>query len=363
MADETADAPRHLSPREFIHRAGIAIGLATAAVLLSWLFVESLVVLFLLFAAILWAVLLRGTAEFMARHTPIPVHLGLALVVLTLFGAVALLAVVSGPEIVDQAKRASDVIPKALDALRRTLQASPLAPMVENIPSPQQIMKRSAEIWTQLSGLLSSTLGIFGNLLVIFAVGIYISIAPDKYKQGLVRLFPLSYRGRAAGIIDESATQLGWWLGARLLTMTAVGILTTVGLSLLGIPLALLLGVLTGVLTFVPVVGPIAAGVPATLMGLLKGPTFMLYVIALYFGIQAVENYLLTPIIGERVMHIPPALLIMTQVLLGLLTGLFGLLLATPLLVFLMVVVQRAYIQDVLGETEADPESVRGDEG
>jgi predicted PurR-regulated permease PerM len=359
MADsETADDSSHLSQREFVHRAGIVIGLAAATALLTWLFIESIVVFFLLFAAILWATFLRGLAEFMARYTPIPPRLGLAIVLLVLLGSTVLLGVISGPKIVDQWQRATEVVPQAIDEARNTLQASPLAPMVENIPSPEQIMNRTSEIWKGLQGIFASALGVFGNMLVIFAVGLYIAISPDRYKRGIVKLLPLNYRGRAANIIDEAATHLGWWLGGRAITMTAVGLLTTIGLTLLGIPLALLVGVLTGLLTFVPVVGAVASGVPAALLGLLKGPMYLVYVIALYFGVQIIENYLLTPIVGERVVHIPPALLLMTQVLIGLLTGLFGLLLATPLLVLLLVVVQKAYLQDVLGETEAEAAEV-----
>ncbi len=350
------DQPPYLPTREFVHRVGIAVGLLAATTLLSLLFVESISVIFLLFAAILWAIFLRGSAEFLARHTDIPVLLGLAAVLVTLLGLVVLLGVVTGPNIVEQWNRATTIVPRAIEEFRRTLQATPLGPLVDNLPDPEQIVKRGAAVWESLRGIFAQTLGVAGNMLVVFAVGIYIAIAPDKYKQGLVRLFPMTYRGRAAEIVDEISTHLGWWLGGRAITMAAVGVLTTVGLTVLGIPLALLIGILSGLLTFIPVVGPFVSGVPAALMGLLEGPMYMVYVIALYFGVQMVENYLLTPIIGERVVHIPPALLIMAQVLLGLLTGLFGLILATPFLVVVLVLVQNAYIQDVLGETDREAE-------
>jgi predicted PurR-regulated permease PerM len=130
--------------------------------------------------------------------------------------------------------------------------------------------------------------------------------------------------------------------------MAVVGVATTAGLWLLGVPFALALGVVAFVLDFVPYIGPILSAVPAILVAMTLGPMEALYVGLLYFGVQSLESYLLTPLVQQRAVQLPPALTILSQVLLGLLLGGFGLALATPLTAVGVVLVRELYVEDVL---------------
>jgi predicted PurR-regulated permease PerM len=91
--------------------------------------------------------------------------------------------------------------------------------------------------------------------------------------------------------------------------------------------------------------------VPAALLALLQSPTKSLYVILLYLGIQAVESYLLIPLVQRQAVSLPPALTITAQVLLGILVGGFGLVLAVPLTAAVMVLVRMLYIEDALSDS------------
>lgn len=75
-----------------------------------------------------------------------------------------------------------------------------------------------------------------------------------------------------------------------------------------------------------------------------------LYVLLLYVGVQTVESYLITPLVQERAVYLPPAAIVVFQVLMGVLFGLLGVLLATPLAAVTLVVVRRLYVEDVLGD-------------
>ncbi|WP_192811617.1 AI-2E family transporter [Pontibacter sp. BAB1700] len=130
--------------------------------------------------------------------------------------------------------------------------------------------------------------------------------------------------------------------------MSMIGISTAIGYSLIGLPLAFALAFIAFLFAFVPNIGPWLAGVPAVLVGLMEGGQMALYVILIYGGIQMVESYVLTPIIFKKTVDLPPALLLFFQVLLGLLLGALGLLLAAPILAVLMVIVQELYVKDVL---------------
>src|SRR5690606_44568 len=117
----------------------------------------------------------------------------------------------------------------------------------------------------------------------------------------------------------------------QLISMTVVGVLTGAGLWLLGLPLAFILGALAALLAFIPNIGPVLAAVPAVLLALADGPTTVLWVIGIYVGVQAVESYLITPVVQQESVSLPPALTISFQLLMGVLYGILGLALATPL--------------------------------
>lgn len=130
--------------------------------------------------------------------------------------------------------------------------------------------------------------------------------------------------------------------------MAIVGVLSIIGLMLLGVPLAFILGLLAGLLAFIPLIGPTLALIPPMLIAFTNSPQQALYVFLLFMGIQFVESYFLTPVIQKRVTALPPVLLIGTQVLLSLFAGILGVMLAAPLAVTGMVWVKMLYVEDIL---------------
>jgi predicted PurR-regulated permease PerM len=132
--------------------------------------------------------------------------------------------------------------------------------------------------------------------------------------------------------------------------MVIVGVLSLVGLMVLGIPLAFILSVVTGLVTFIPIIGPILALIPPTLIALTISPQQALYVFLLYMGIQFLETYLITPIIEQKAVDLPPVVLIMSQVILGLFLGFLGVAVAAPLAALLIVLTKMLYLDDLLGD-------------
>jgi predicted PurR-regulated permease PerM len=132
--------------------------------------------------------------------------------------------------------------------------------------------------------------------------------------------------------------------------------LELLGLWILGVPLALALGFIAGLLSFVPNFGPLIALIPAVLVGLMEGPSTALYVVILYIVIQAVESNLITPMIQKQMVYLPPAVILIGQVLLGILVGGLGLILATPIIAIAVVLVQLLYVEDVLGDKSSEEE-------
>lgn len=187
---------------------------------------------------------------------------------------------------------------------------------------------------------------------IILILGLYLAIDPEVYLRGFLTLLPPARRSRAREIVLEMGHTLREWLVGQLAAMTVVGVLTGVGLWLIGVPQALVLGIIAGLLDFIPNVGPTLAAVPGILAALATGPSHALYALGLYVAIQAVENNVITPVVQRRAVDLPPALTMVALLVMGLLGGLLGLLLAVPLAAVLAVAVRMAYVQDVLGDRE-----------
>ena len=165
-------------------------------------------------------------------------------------------------------------------------------------------------------------------------------------------------RRRVDRVLYEVVGVLRWWLVGKMLSMAVVGVLTTMGLSLLGVPLALTFGLIAALLTFVPNFGPILSVVPPAVLALADDPRRATYVIGLYLAIQTVESYAITPLIQRRTVSMPPALTITAQVVLGVLVGAIGVAVATPLTAAAMTAIRLAYVEDfVEGQEPTDAEA------
>jgi predicted PurR-regulated permease PerM len=155
-----------------------------------------------------------------------------------------------------------------------------------------------------------------------------------------------------ANLLDALARTLRRWMLGRIASMTVVGCVTSLGLWLIGIPLALSLGMLAGALGFIPNIGPIVSSVPALLIAAAFGLPHVGYVIALYLGVNLIDGYVLTPWIQKRSVATPAALVLVAQLVFGALWGILGLMLAVPLLACLLVIVRKLYVEDVLESSE-----------
>src|SRR5690606_13068631 len=94
------------------------------------------------------------------------------------------------------------------------------------------------------------------KFIFVLYLGLFLAAAPGKYRRGVVSLFPKPRRGRADEVLLQLGRALQGWLLGQLIAMLLVGLLTGVGLALIGIPLAFVLGIIAGLSEFVPIIGP-----------------------------------------------------------------------------------------------------------
>jgi predicted PurR-regulated permease PerM len=209
-------------------------------------------------------------------------------------------------------------------------------------------MAEGGALVSQATDALLTAVSALAAVLVILFVGLYVAAQPSLYQRGIRRLVPVARRQRADEVLFEVTSVLRWWLIGKILSMVLVGVLTTLGLWWLDVPLALTFGLLAAALTFIPNFGPVLSVVPPALLALADDPTRAIYVAALYLAIQTVESYAVTPLIQRRTVSMPPALTITSQIVLGVLVGGIGVAVATPLTAAAMTMVRMLYVEDLL---------------
>lgn len=305
-------------------------------------------ILLVVFAGILVAVFLRGLSTALSKVTPLSDGWALAVVALGLAGAVGLGGWLLAPEVSKQVEELSKTLPESLKSLREQLSSTSWGAVLVDRASEADKWFTDRSALSQATSFLSTTTGALAGFLVILVLGLYMASEPSYYRQGIVQLVPVVHRKKADKLLIRLGDTLHWWLIGQFMSMTLIGILTWIGLLLLGVPLALTLALLAAVLTFIPNVGPIIAVVPALLLAMVESPMRGLYVLLLYFGIQTVESYLVTPLIQRRTIRMAPALILIAQMVAGTLLGLFGVALATPLVAVLMVLVKKLYVEETL---------------
>lgn len=340
------------SEREFVHRTLMVVGIVVGVAALISLVLFAADLFLLIFAGILLAVLLRGLSDPLSKYTRLPTGWSLAVVTLSLAIVVVLGGWLIAARVSAQLDLLTETLPGSLAKLEQYLSDYVWGrKLLERAPSASQLLFGRADIVGRVSGVYFVALGIVTTVVIVLFVGLYLAADPGLYRRGLLHLVPIDKRGRADEICDALGRMLRWWLLSRLLSMTLVSIATTIGLWLLGIPAALALGLFTFLLTFIPYLGDILAAVPAVLFALsLSDPLAPVYVALLYFAIQTLEGYLLTPIVQARAVSMPPVVTLTAQVLLGVLFGMPGIVLATPLAAVGLVLVKMLYVEDTLGD-------------
>lgn len=337
--------------KAFTHRILIMAGIVGLAIIFVLSFGYFSYVLLLMFAGILLAIFLRGLAGWLSHYTPLSTGWSLVAVVLLLLeiGAISILWL--GPTIANNFAQLTQIIPQALDRLQEFINGhDTLKQLLEPLLQRDQSILFTQDMVARIAGIFSTLVGLVVGLLVILFSGLYLSVEPKIYINGIVHLFPHDDRERVRAVLAEIGHGLGWWLAGRIASMVVVGVLTWIGLLLLGIPSAAALAFFATLVTFIPNLGPILSAVPAVLVGWLQGPMMALYVILLYAAIQTIETYLITPLIQQKTILLPPVLILMVQLALGFAFGILGLLLATPLAVVVLVLVQMLYVEDILGD-------------
>ncbi|MBK6264261.1 AI-2E family transporter [Marivirga sp. S37H4] len=336
----------------FTKKVLIVAGVFIPIILVLLLFGIAFKVLLLILAGVLLASFFRGIASFIHKYTHISLGWSTLISVLLVIGLIVLTSFFIAPQISDQVNQLTQQLPQAIDDTRQQMESSSIGrKIIDQIPDdPVKWMQEKSGMLKKSFGVFASTFGVLADMYIILFIGLFMMAQPEPYQHGIIKLVPISRRGRAEEVLEKLGATLKKWIAGKLFSMLVVAVLTTVGLYILGVPLALSLGIIAGILSFIPNFGPIIALVPAVLIGFMEGPGTALYVALLYIGVQALESNIITPLVQKQMVYLPPAMILISQVLLGILVGGLGLILATPIIAIVMVLINMLYVEDTLGD-------------
>jgi predicted PurR-regulated permease PerM len=338
---------------------GCGIVAFAALLAVTW---HSAATILLLFSGVLFGVFLVAVSDLLGRLIGGPHVLRLILVCLFLTGLFSTAIALGGATIAQQANALSTTIRSQVGTVKTFLEDrgvdtsfltfggtgantdTPRQPQsLPHLPDASTIASGTSAIFVQTWKFVSSLFETVGNIFIIILLGLLIATQPSLYRNGMLRFVPTSYRARTAELADDMGETLRRWLMGQLMTMTSLFLITWIGLTLIGIPGALVLGFITGLLSFIPNVGAVLAGALIVLASLGQGSAAVAGAFGLYLLVQFLEGNILTPLIQREAIDIPPATIFAAQIFLGFLFGLWGLALALPLMAMINVALKHFY--------------------
>ncbi len=214
----------------------------------------------------------------------------------------------------------------------------------------------------QLLGAASLLLTIFGgavNVLFVLFMALYMTVDSQRILEYVIVFFPLSRQGQARRVTTNIADRLSHWVVGQLLLAAVIGTVAGVGLGLLGVPGAPLLGMIWFVAEFIPGIGPFIAAVPSILLGFLAGPSTGILATIFTLAWSQIESNVITPRLMGRAVEINSLMVLVALLVGNELLGLLGALFSIPAAAAIAVVVDE-FRDQRLQSLEAQRQSIDG---
>jgi predicted PurR-regulated permease PerM len=274
--------------------------------------------------------------------------LAVGLAVAYVYVASLLLMVGAGVQVVPrigaQSRELADGVPVLVERARVQFERG-AAWYEERVPEPvqRQLETGSEELAGEMAGIGAGMLertfttitGGVSSALAYIVVPFwlfYVLKDRDKVATTFYNLFPCAVREDVRVMTERAGAVLGSYVRAQLILSTVSGVVTAVGLTLLGVKFSLILGVINGIANLIPVLGPMIGGIPVLIVTAATRPGWdVLWVFLFLFISQNLKDYILVPRVQGQAVHLHPAIILVLLVVAGHIAGFWGLLVAVPL--------------------------------
>lgn len=261
---------------------------------------------------------------------------GVLLLFLVVLGLVILLLSLVVPYVSQDISQLTTTLPQIVErvstSLEKVQQGSPK--YFDFVSEIQNILEGFSDYLQQSAqsviGLVVSVFGGIASFIAILIISFYLSVTKKGIENFLGSVVPEKYEGYVINLWKRSELKVGLWLQGQLLLGLIMGLIVYVGLSLMNIKFALILGFLAAILEIVPMVGPVLAAIPAIFLAFLQSPSLGLWVIVFYVIVQQLENHLLVPVVLGKTIGLNPVVVIIALLIGQKLAGIPGMILSVP---------------------------------
>lgn len=312
-----------ISPKTILIISSLVIGV--------WLLGQIRDILFLLFISFIIMASLRPVVDRLVR-LKVPRILAILLIYVLLIVLVGVYGTFIIPPLVYETVRFINNIPQYLEPITPYISIDFNTVVQQIAPLGQNVAR--------------ATLGLFSNILAVFAVivfSFYLLLERDSLSKALEVLVGKSLANRINRVLDKSESRMGAWVRGQLILALVIGQMTFIGLTLLKVNFALPLSLIAGVLEIVPIIGPNIAAIPAILVALTMSPGHVLVIILLYLVIQQLENNFIVPIVMKKTVGMTPLISLLALMIGGRLGGILGVVLSIPTLLVAQTIIQELF--------------------
>jgi predicted PurR-regulated permease PerM len=317
----------------------IILILVILAGILFWLSSQIIVVLLIFLVAALLAYAIVPVIDLL--HRIMPRFLAMALVYLVAIAAFGFIAYITVKTLIPQLNSLAQDVQNFVSPGSNG-QESPLDQMLQSLGFTQsQINSAAEQVHTQLTsnfsnfaksaeqaigGLISAGF----NILITIVVSVYLLVDGYRFGNWLISSSPISQRGWVSSVLEILQRVVGGYIRGQIIMSTCMGVMQFIGMSILGVPYAPLIGMLAFVLEFIPDIGTIITGFVAVVIALTV--SWQLATITLVYTIivDCIEGYVLSPRIIGRAVEIKPVVTLLAMIAGAQLFGIWGAILAAP---------------------------------
>jgi len=300
-------------------------------------------ILLMVLAGALISVYFHGLGDIIERKTKLSRKWAMTISVALSFVILGVLFWFMGSTIQVQVAQLSNTLPHTVNVFKEKLSASPIGQKILDNFSGDN----SPDLTHTVQSFFSTSFGVLGDIYIIIFLGIFFTSNPDSYKNGIILLIPKSKKELGHHIMDRISLSLKGWLKSMMVSIVLITILIATGLSIISIPMAMVLALIAGMLKLIPNLGSLLAMIPGVLLALTISTNTAIGVAILYIVSQTIVSNIVTPLIQKKMIDLPPALTLISQLIMGVLSGALGIILAVPLLSIIIILVDELYVKKI----------------
>jgi predicted PurR-regulated permease PerM len=210
--------------------------------------------------------------------------------------------------------------------------------------SAQSLGSLASQLQSLTVSVYTTTIGFFGGIVVTFTIVVlsfYLLLEEYRIRKFIKEYLPLQNREALVDITQKIGRKMGDWLRGQVCLMVIIGVVDYIGLSIIGVPFALVLALWAAITEIIPYIGPILGAIPAVIIGFTVSPLVALIVLIFYILVQQLESNFLVPKIMQKAVGLSPVIIILALLIGGKLAGVLGVILAVPVVATIGVLVQE----------------------